>query len=166
MLSIRRYQPADHARVLELHEEALRETGAYIEGALEPDLDHIEAVYLDEGEFVVGELSERIVAMGAIRPAHGYVRSYLPELPERTAEIKRMRVDPAHQRRGFGQRIYDILEAWAREQDFTDLVLDTTPVQTAAMAFYEDNGFDRCAEETIPLGDQSFELYFYRKPVP
>ena len=41
----------------------------------------------------------RIVAMGALRPLDG-----------RTAELKRMRVLPEYQRRGYGQRILDSLE--------------------------------------------------------
>ena len=65
MLQIRRYQPSDHAAVCELHKAALLAAGAYLGGAYDTDLDQIEAAYLDHGgEFLIGTLQDRIVAMG------------------------------------------------------------------------------------------------------
>ena len=47
MLTIRRYQPSDHAAVYELHKTALLAAGAYIGGGhFNDDLDQIESVYL------------------------------------------------------------------------------------------------------------------------
>ena len=67
-------------------------------GAPEPDLDDIEAAYLESGgEFLVGEADDEVVAMGAFRPAGGYVTELLDGLKKR-GEVIRMRVMPA--RRG------------------------------------------------------------------
>ncbi|MFT4883059.1 MAG: hypothetical protein ACI8U4_000557 [Natronomonas sp.] len=96
-LSLRRYRPADRERVLELHEAAMRDVGAYVEGVSDPDLEDIITSYLDSGgEFLVGEVDDEIVAMGAFRPAEGYITEFLDGLSN-PAELKRMRVAPDHQ---------------------------------------------------------------------
>jgi ribosomal protein S18 acetylase RimI-like enzyme len=163
-LVIREYEPDDQRRVWELHETALRETGAYFEGAPESDLEDIEGAYLDRGgTFLVGVASGEVVTMGAFRPATGYITEFVDDLPDDTAEVKRMRVAPGHQRKGYGQEIFGELERRARERGVTELVLDTTPHLEAAQQFYEDNAFEMVANETVEYEDGEFELLFYRK---
>ncbi len=122
-MQIRRYQEADHADVWTLHVLGLQHVGAYAgNGPWDDDLHHIEQVYLNNrGEFLVGVLDDRIIAMGALRKTKG----------ER-AEIKRMRAHPDFQGRGFGQLILNALEARAFELGYTTLHLDTSTVQVAA----------------------------------
>ena len=57
------------------------------------------------------------------------------------AEIKRMRVHPDFQRRGFGQVILQRLESRAVELGYTTLYLETTIQQTAAQQLYLKNGY-------------------------
>lgn len=142
----------------------MRDAGAYVDDVPEPDLDDVEASYLDEGgEFLVGEVDGRIVAMGAFRPATGYLAEFLEDPPAATAELKRMRVDPDHQRRGYGRRVYEGLERRARDRGFTDLALDVTPDQTGARRLYEAMGFEAVRRESVRPNDERFELLFYRK---
>lgn len=163
-LHLRQYRPADEDRVRELHEEAMRAVGGFVEGVPEPDLEDITHAYLDQGGgFLVGEIDGRIIAMGAFRPATGYLTEFLDDLPDTTAEIKRMRIDPIHQRHGYGQMIYDELEQQARERGYTDLVLDTTAQQVGAQRFFEKNGFEKVRCEYVQPGDKGFELVFFRK---
>ena len=131
-LVIRRYKQDDHDAVWELHNIALWKVGAHAgNGPWDDDLHKIEEVYLDNGgEFLVGLLAGRILAMGAIRRVTG-----------EKAEVKRMRVHPDYQRRGLGQQILTALEARAREIGYRTLVLDTAVVQTAAQQLYLKNGF-------------------------
>jgi ribosomal protein S18 acetylase RimI-like enzyme len=162
-MNIRRYLPEDSDRVYELHEEALRAVGGFIEEIPEPDLEDVEQSYIDQGgEFLVGEIGGRIVAMGAFRPAEGYIADFL-DTSDNTAEIKRMRVDPAHQRQGYGQSIHDELERRARECGFIELVLDTTPQQIESQHFFEKNSFDAVRRERLQPREEVFELIFYRK---
>lgn len=162
-LDIRRYRPGDRARVLALHETAMRDVGAYIEGAPEPDLEDVEDTYLAAGgEFLVGTLDGRIVAMGAVRPPKWYITE-LVDCGDGTAELKRLRVDPVHQRRGFGRALLDALTERARELGFEELVLDTTPGQTGAQRFFEANGFRRIGRDEIEGPDGPIELLLYRK---
>ena len=68
------------------------------------DLHRIEEAYLTSGgEFLVGELDGRIVAMGAFK-RHDM----------ESAEVGRMRVHPDFWRRGFGQQMLTTLEQHAR----------------------------------------------------
>ncbi|MPZ16157.1 MAG: HAD-IA family hydrolase [Chloroflexi bacterium] len=151
-LTIRRYVDADHDAVWNLHNIALDGTGAYPgNGPWDDDLHHIPEIYLTEGDFLVGEREQRIVAMGAIRrtSAEG-------------AELKRMRVHPDSQRRGFGQHMLDALQRRAIQLGYARLSLDTTVQQVAAQQLYLKNGFTETGRGRI----DRFEVIFYEKRIP
>ena len=149
MLEIRRYQDADNPAVLELHHLALEATGAYFPGKWNDDLDDIPIHYLNNGgEFLVGILDGKIVCMGAFR-----------RKSDTLAEIKRMRVLPECQRRGFGQIILNQLETKAIQLGYTELCLDTTTLQIAAQIFYGKNGFIEVRRGLMP----PFEVIYYHK---
>ena len=132
MLEIRRYIDTDHDDVWDLHILGLQTVGAYLgSGPWDDDLHNIENVYLNNrGEFLVGTYEGRLIAMGALR-----------KTTDELAEIKRMRVHPDVQGRGYGQRILDELEARAVALGYTTLHLDTSIVQIAAQHLYRKNGF-------------------------
>ena len=92
-LSIRRYRPEDLAAVWEMHFEGLDAVGARIEDpSLDEDLGRMEQDYpVGGGEFLVGTVGGRTVAMGALKRTSGL-----------RAEVKRMRVRPECWRRGYG----------------------------------------------------------------
>ncbi len=116
-----------------MHVRALKPTGAYIgSGEWDEDFKDIESIYIKPGgEFLVGTIDGEIVAIGALKKIS-------PDL----AEVKRMRVDPVFQRRGFGQEILTKLEERAKELGFNCLELDTGVAQEAAQKLYETNGFE------------------------
>jgi ribosomal protein S18 acetylase RimI-like enzyme len=138
MLEIRQYHSADHDEVWNLHVLGLQLVGAYLgNGPWDNDLHAIEDVYLhNRGEFLVGIYDGRIVAMGALR-----------KTSEELAEVKRMRVHPDFQGRGFGQTILDELEIRAKAMGYTKLHLDTSVVQIAAQKLYMKNGFKETGRE-------------------
>lgn len=152
-LLIRPYRPSDAAAIRELHEVALRQVGAFAEGAhgqrWDTDLDDIDRVYIaGGGRFLVGEIDRRVVAMGALRV-----------LDERRGEIKRMRVNPDYQRRGHGRAILAQLEECAAVRGIHTLILDTAPVQHAARALYASAGYVEIAR-----GQRNgFDLIFMEK---
>jgi ribosomal protein S18 acetylase RimI-like enzyme len=149
-LRVRRYRPEDREIVLRLHEVGLRETGTFVEGwDLDEDLLDIEGTYLNGGgEFLVGVLDGRIVAIGALR-----------RIAPGRAEIKRMRVDPPFQRRGFGQTMLDALEEYATQLGYATLHLDTTVQQQAARRLYTKNGYREVRRDRMG----PFECVFYEK---
>ena len=131
-LELRRFEAGDARAVRELHELALRQAGAHLgRGPWDDDLDSIAATYLDDGgEFLVGTYDGRLVAIGALR-----------HITDTVGELKRMRVHPAFQRRGYGRLVLAHLEDRARELGYRELRLDTTIMQVAAQRLYASAGY-------------------------
>ncbi len=132
MFTLRRYSPADQEAVEHLHVFAIQQMGAYLgRGPWDDDVYAIEETYLKRrGEFLIGENDGRLIAMGALK-----------RTSSERAEIKRMRVLPEYQGRGYGQLILDELEARARALGYRTLHLDTSILQVPAQRFYEKNGY-------------------------
>jgi ribosomal protein S18 acetylase RimI-like enzyme len=153
MIEIRQFDEADQAAVIRLHNEALGPTGAHLgPGPWDDDLEEIRQVYLqDAGESLVATLDGEVIALGALR-----------RIDERSAEIKRMRTAPAHQRRGLARQLLARLESRAGELGYQRLCLDTTDKQTAARHLYEDAGYRETRREP---GLGADETIIYEKAV-
>ncbi len=150
MLLIRTYKDDDLEAVRVLHNLALTHAGAHAgSGPWDDDFHQIQRVYLDAGgEFLVGLIDNRIVAMGALK-----------RTSETRAEIKRMRVHPDFHRRGLGQQILHTLEARAAVLGYAYLHLDTTANQEAAQSLYIKNGYVEVRREHW----RGMEMIFYEK---
>lgn len=150
-LKVREYLSSDHSAVLHLHKTALLATNAWVaSGPWDSDLENIEFTYLtSRGTFLVGVYESKIVAMGALRPR-----------THSCAEIKRMRVSPKYQRRGFGRYMLRALERHAHAKRFATVRLDTTVKQFAAQHLYTSSGYIEIfrTREGVP-----FETVFYEK---
>lgn len=147
-MEIRQYQAADHDAVWALHKLGMQQVEADLGDGAYTDLHQIEEVYLNNrGEFLVGILDGRLVAMGAIK-----------QTTEERAEVKRMRVHPDVQGRGYGQRMLTLLEARAVELGYMTLHLDTSSGQAAAIGLYRKNGY-RQLDETKEV--QGLTLIFF-----
>ena len=87
--------------------------------------------YLERGgDFLVAFLEGRLVSSG------GYV-----PLSSTEVEIRRMRVHPRHQRRGFGQALLSALERRAVGKGYRSVYLETTVLQEPALALYRKHGY-------------------------
>lgn len=89
------------------------------------------------GRFYVGYLDGTPVATGAWRRSS--VRALGAEV---TAEVKRMYVVPAAQRRGVARRMLAHLEATAAEAGIGAMVLETGMKQPEAIALYTSSGYE------------------------
>jgi GNAT superfamily N-acetyltransferase len=89
------------------------------------------------GQFFVGYLDGAPVATGAWRRSS--VRALGAEV---TAEVKRMYVVPAAQRRGLARRMLGHLEATAAEAGIEALVLETGMKQPEAITLYLSSGYE------------------------
>ncbi len=150
MFTLRRYTPADRENVEFLHVHAIQQAGAYLgRGPWDDDVYAIEETYLNsQGEFLIGEWDGIFVAMGALH-----------RTSSERAEIKRMRVHPNYQGRGFGQLILNELIARAHTLGYKTLHLDTSILQVPAQKLYEKNGFRRVGGDTY----QNLEVILYEK---
>lgn len=153
LMRIQRYRESDQEDVWALHNVALERTGAHAgNGPWDDDLHHVRDVYLEKaGEFLVGIQAGRIVAMGA-----------LERLSADRAEIRRMRVHPHYQRRGFGRAVLEALEARAVELGYSTLQLDTTVQQAAAQRLYIRNGYVEIGRTKMG----GFDVIMYEKALP
>jgi GNAT superfamily N-acetyltransferase len=149
-LHIRRYEPGDKRAIRRLHDDALNEVGAHLgTGPWDEDLDDIEGVYLGSGgEFLVGILEGDVVAMGAIKR----------DSPD-VAEVRRMRVRPGLQGRGYGQAMLDALHRRAAGLGYSTLHLDTTVQQRVARRLYLKNGYREVGRGSIG----PFDCIYYER---
>lgn len=131
-LQMRRYQPGDWDQIWELHVTPLQQIGVYKgEGPWDDDLYSIDEVYFQQrGDFLVGILDGRLVAMGAFR-----------QTTPTSAEIKRMRTQPDMQGQGLGGIMIRELEQRARQLGYIHLHLETSTLQIGAHKFYRKYGF-------------------------
>ncbi len=150
MFTLRRYQPSDMEAVEYLHVYAIQQAGAYLgRGPWDDDVYAIEEQYFNkQGEFLIGEWDGNFVAMGALH-----------HTSSERAEIKRMRVHPDYQGRGFGQLILTELIARARALGYKTLHLDTSVLQVPAQKLYEKNGFRKVGGDMY----HNLEVILYEK---
>jgi ribosomal protein S18 acetylase RimI-like enzyme len=175
-LTIRRYEPADAEVVWEIHERALRASPiTFVENVPgDDDLRAISDEYLDAGgEFLVGVTDGEVVAIGGYQPtedggADGEATAVDTDdgaddeaENKEAAEIRRMRVHPDHQRRGYGEELLTRLETLADERGFDRIVLETNENLRAARTLYETHGYEQYEAESHPVTGE--DIVRYRK---
>lgn len=104
---------------------------AYIERSLAEEIDRITAYYHEhDGGFWVAIRSNRLVGtFGLERASPGAM------------ELRRMYVDAAARRNGIGRRMLQYAEDECRRRNVTRLELSTAEIQSAALAFYRNVGY-------------------------
>lgn len=149
-LSIGGYEDGDANSIWRVHQRAFEASPIPFRPELDRDLRRIPDEYLDDGAFLVGEVDGEIVAVGGFVP-----------MDRSTVEIKRMRVDPAHQRERYGTAMLVALEGRARGLGYEQAALHTSELLEAAIAFYRVNGYREVRREPHPVAD--FELVYFEK---
>jgi N-acetylglutamate synthase-like GNAT family acetyltransferase len=117
-------------------------------GPWDDDLLDVEHAYLDGGDFLVGELEGRVIAMAGVRHVKAGV-----------GEVKRLRVEEGFQGRGFGETIARALEQRARELKFKRLITDTTVKQQPAQRLLAKLGFVETHRKVV----RDLEVIFYER---
>ncbi|MET8865726.1 GNAT family N-acetyltransferase [Nonomuraea sp. NPDC004580] len=154
-LEIRRYRWSDLDTLLALHRICLAEVGLVPGDGVyyDDDFPRIQEIYLAcGGDFLVGEVGSRIVAMGGLKP-----------VDTATAEVCRLRVHPEFQRRGFGAAMLAAIERRAVELGFQRVRGDTTLNQEAALALYQRRGWRELSRQRV--GDLTV-IYGEKRLVP
>jgi GNAT superfamily N-acetyltransferase len=136
--------------ILLLHKTAMEAVGAYKgDGPWDNDLQNIEKHYVENnGTFILAFEDNNLIGMGAFR-----------RIDEKTAEIKRMRVEPKMQGKGIGKYLLNQLEERARCQGYSALILETSDKQESANALYSKSGFKIMKHENI----DGFNCAWYKK---
>jgi ribosomal protein S18 acetylase RimI-like enzyme len=149
-LAIRRYEPRDKNAVWRVHERTFRATLPRFLPAVDRDLWNVPNAYLGAGEFLVGEVDGRIVAVVGFR-----------HKDERTVELKRLQVRPDAWRRGYGRRVVTALEERARDRGYERAVLRASEHLEAAQSLYRSEDYRETKRERHPAADT--ELVYFEK---
>lgn len=129
---IRSFTSADEAAVRELVLAGLKERwGSAFDPAYNPDLDDLQASYLERGgEIVVIEDDGRLIATGTLIPEGG-----------QRGRIVRMSVAGSRRRSGLGRQVVGELLRRARARGMTEVVVSTDTPWASALALYRSCGF-------------------------
>jgi putative acetyltransferase len=108
----------------------------------------VEQMADDATTVFVGRDGSKAVACGALRRHTGSI-----------GEVKRMYTIPSRQGEGIGGRILALIEALARVEGLTRLVLETGHVHGAAYRVYERGGFIRCGP-VLDYPDTGWSVFY------
>jgi N-acetylglutamate synthase-like GNAT family acetyltransferase len=152
MLNIRRYEPKDNRAAKELNYSGLKQMAPEVNWkgieVADGDYDDIENIYLNHrGDFLVGTVDGEVVVTGAVK-----------YLTDTCAEIKRIRVKPDCQRKGYGEAMLKRLIGRARELGYKTLRIDTMTTNTRAQQLFSKAGFILSHEGKI--GDYAVIFYY------
>ncbi|MGB1251673.1 MAG: GNAT family N-acetyltransferase [Candidatus Promineifilaceae bacterium] len=130
-LIIRLFESADQKTAQQLVQEGLGSRFGHIDYSMNPDLNDIQANYLDRGHwFYVAELAGVIVGTCALtNEAAGIGR------------IERMSVRPAQGGKGFARQMTNFLINQARLLQMNKLVVETNESWDNALHLYRSSGF-------------------------
>lgn len=128
----RPFSPTDQNAAKQLILAGLAEHWGALDLSLNPDLDDIQASYIDSGGvFIVVEADGgKLIGTGALLPeAHNVAR------------IVRVSVHKDYRRRGIAREITVQLVAAARQSGYAKIVVETTETWYPAIRLYQDFGF-------------------------
>ena len=130
-LLIRPISPPDQPIAQQLIQEGLGSRFGHIDYSMNPDLNDIQASYIDRGHhFFVAEVAGEIVGTCALtNEAAGIGR------------IQRMSVHPAWQGNGFARQMTRFLIQTARELGMHQLLVETNNSWESALRLYKTSGF-------------------------
>jgi len=113
----------------------------------EQELSSLPGAYAPpRGRLLLAGAPEGAFGCIALRPLDGGGGAALTERGERfVGEVKRLYVQPAHRREGWGERLVRAVVEEARAIGYRELKLDTLERMSAARALYADIGFRECA---------------------
>ncbi len=127
-----RYQPEYQEAMIALHRSVLEGFALGMSQQQdEADLMTVEEVYLrNGGEFLVGFIGMRLVAMGGFK-----------RLADGVAELRRMRITPDLQGRGNGTLLLEELERRAFRSGARTLCLEAASRRALTLEFYRKHGY-------------------------
>jgi GNAT superfamily N-acetyltransferase len=134
-LLIRRAVASDAAALTVLNEYGLRAAGIKPEDDIYAgeDADGLSQTYeaASGGCLLVGEIDQKVAAMGALR-----------RIDRTTAELLRMRVAPEHQGKGYATAVLQALESEAARMGYGQITLITGAAQHPAVDLYTRHGYE------------------------
>ncbi len=108
----------------------------YITRSLAEEIDRISGYYAErDGQFWVALREEKVVGMFGLEPAGEFAM-----------ELRRMYVDPDCRRQGIARIMLNHAETYCQEQGIRRLDLSTSEIQSDALRFYRQSGYELVRE--------------------
>lgn len=79
---------------------------------------------------------------------------------EKTLIIHALAINPAHQGKGYGQKILELCHEYGINNDYIVTRLDVFSENPAAIYLYEKNGYKRVGEVTFDIKPEGHQLYY------
>lgn len=147
-MHVRTFVDSDQSEVMRLYNDGLL-AGQIAPNDTGADLDHVAEAYFDEPRhhFWVAHLSDTVVGMIGVGSDE-----------EHTAEVRRLRVDPAHQQSPVAERLLEAALNHCKNNGYLKIRLDTRYEKTAALDHFDRIGFQHTRTRTAP-GKEVLEFY-------
>ncbi|MBQ9228726.1 MAG: GNAT family N-acetyltransferase [Eubacterium sp.] len=106
----------------------------------QPDLPNIPSYYGDGGAFFVAVDGEAVIGTAALMNYH-----------HGNGVFKKFFVKKEYRRKGIGTMLYTALLAFAKQEHYHTVILDTPSVAKASHRFYEKAGFQKIDKNALPF---------------
>ena len=148
-LNVRTYEAHDEAAVRHLFEAGLL-AGQVAANDTGADIDHIQAAYFDQPRhhFWVAEAEGRVLGMIGVASDE-----------QHTAEVRRLRVDPAYQDTNIAARLLAIAIDHCKHHNYLKVRLDTRFDTDAAVDLFDRVGFQHTRTKALEE-KELLEFYF------
>ncbi|XP_034367735.1 N-acetyltransferase 8F1 [Arvicanthis niloticus] len=119
----------------------------YVAKCLQTDMVDITKSYLNAHDtcFWVAESGEQVVGMVGAQPVKD------PPLGRKQMQLFRLSVSSQHRGQGIAKALVRTVLQFARDQGYSDVVLDTSTLQQGAMTLYLSMGFQKTGQYFISM---------------
>jgi len=148
--------------------EAGMDLGDWMDNDTGADVINFHEAYCnDEGrsQFWVAELRDAVVEAKPLPRLIGMIGVQCDDA--NTAVIRRLRVEPSHQRKGVGTRLIECAVSFCREKNYLKVILDARVTHERAIALFERFSFQLNRTRTV-RGERILDFYLdlYREHDP
>uniref|UniRef100_A0A8C6HA39 N-acetyltransferase 8 (GCN5-related) family member 2 n=1 Tax=Mus spicilegus TaxID=10103 RepID=A0A8C6HA39_MUSSI len=125
----------------------------YVAKSLQADLADITKSYLNaHGSFWVAESGDQVVGMVGAQPVKN------PPLGKKQMQLFRLSVSSQHRGQGIAKALVRTVLQFARDQGYSDVVLETGSVQHSAQALYQAMGFQKTGQYFVSISKKLMGL--------
>ncbi|XP_075839813.1 N-acetyltransferase family 8 member 2-like [Microtus pennsylvanicus] len=118
----------------------------YVSTSLQADMADITKSYLNaRGSFWVAESGDQVVGTVGCLPVKN------PPLGRKQLQLFRLSVSSQHRGQGIAKALVRTVLQFARDQGYSDVVLETSIVQYSALALYQAMGFRKTDEYFVSI---------------
>jgi putative acetyltransferase len=149
VIHIRPIEPQDNVALAEIIRTALTEFGANKPGTVyfDPTTDALFELFRTTGSYYfVATLDNKLIGGCGIFPTEN--------LPKGTCELVKLYVNKDASGTGTGKKLMEKSMAWAKENGYSQVYLESMPELSKAVSIYEKQGFKKLCS---PLGNSGHD---------